>query len=174
MVKVKVPDEAMLAAIRDHLAYCPTTGNVYWTKGRRGSARASRGPGTNAGSQRKDGYWSIKLMGQDFLAHRVALYLHTGTWPVAFVDHVNGDTRDNRADNLRPASTAENVFNSKVRRTNKLGIKGVSQIPSGGFTAEIMRDGRRHYLGCFRSPQEASDAYAAAAKVLHGQFAGVR
>ncbi len=44
------------------------------------------------------------------------------------VDHINGDTLDNRRCNLRTCSNKENVRNSKLRKSNKTGYKGVQFI----------------------------------------------
>lgn len=42
------------------------------------------------------------------------------------VDHINGDPRDNRLENLRAISQRDNNRNTRKRRSNKSGHKGVS------------------------------------------------
>jgi hypothetical protein len=39
--------------------------------------------------------------------------------------------------------------------------------------AQIQCDGSQHYLGVFASREAASEAYASAAKKMHGEFACV-
>jgi hypothetical protein len=93
------------------------------------------------------------------------------------IDHVNGDTLDNRRSNLRPASTADN---NKARR--KYGAyggrptssrwKGVSlRRRTGRWEASIQSGGVAHYIGSFGSEREAALAYNEAASRLHGEFA---
>lgn len=45
------------------------------------------------------------------------------------------------------------------RTTNLAGLLGVSSHKDGGFVSEIRRDGKRTYLGYFKTAQEAHDAY---------------
>lgn len=86
------------------------------------------------------------------------------------VDHKNGNTLDNRRANLRLSSPAQNSRNSR-RRPNASGFKGVRRHKTGRWFAVIRTDGKRLYLGTFDSPEEAHEAYKAAALKYHGEFA---
>jgi hypothetical protein len=96
----------------------------------------------------------------------------TGEWPVGDVDHKNTDGKDNRIANLREATQGQNTSNSRLRRDNACGFKGVvrTQCKVARWTAYINKDGQRHYLGVFQSPELAAKARADAAAILHGEF----
>lgn len=101
------------------------------------------------------------------LLHRVILGAAAGT----IVDHINGNPLDNRRENLRLCSHAENMRNRKVHKNNKLGVKGVHQRRGkNGFCAEIRINGRKLRLGTYMTPEEAHQAYAKASRELHGAF----
>lgn len=42
---------------------------------------------------------------------------------------------------------------------------------AGKWGANVNKDGRRHYLGLFTTPEKAHAAYRIAAYELHGEFA---
>lgn len=89
------------------------------------------------------------------------------------VDHINGDTLDNRRENLRACTNAENLRNQGARKKNVTGYKGVSpqhRYPDR-YRAEITANGEHLYLGLFDTPELAAIAYNEAAIRLHGQFA---
>jgi hypothetical protein len=82
------------------------------------------------------------------------------------VDHANSNTLDNRRENLRFVTHAQNMQNRRMNVSNVSGYKGV--WPSGNrWCAEI----RGLKLGSFESPEEAARAYDAAAKALFGVYA---
>jgi transcriptional regulator len=81
------------------------------------------------------------------------------------IDHINGDTLDNRRCNLRVATPRENTANAR-RRPNKSGYIGVTQTTSGKFYAAVQIG-----LGTFDSPEDAARAYDAKATELFGAFA---
>lgn len=64
------------------------------------------------------------------------------------VDHINGDKLDNRRENLRLATFLENAQNSKIRKDNKSGYKGVHwHKASGKWAAKIRVNNRSiHFL----------------------------
>lgn len=88
------------------------------------------------------------------------------------VDHINGDPRDNRRQNLRLASSSENNRNRKKHSRNTSGFKGVSfKKSTGKWQARIRYNNATHSLGCYETPQEAYDAYCGAAQAYHANFA---
>lgn len=87
-------------------------------------------------------------------------------------DHKNGNGLDNRRENLRVADSSQNRFNRGKEPRNTSGYKGVCRNSiSGRWTAQIGAYGKRFYLGCYDTPEEAARAYDAAAKEKHGEFA---
>lgn len=90
--------------------------------------------------------------------------------PGEFVDHVNGDSLDNRISNLRVCTQSQNLANSIRKKRSKSGYRGV--FPEGDkWIAKIMCDGTAHRLGRFSCKAEAAKAYDEAARSLFGEFA---
>lgn len=115
-----------------------------------------------------------------FYAHRTAsrngrkvnVLLHrliTGAKPGQYVDHINGDTFDNRRVNLRICTNADNIRNShSVRGWSR--FHGVS--PSGNrWVAQIQANYKKQKIGKYRTEIEAARAYDAKAVELFGEFA---
>lgn len=151
------------AQVAEVLAYNPLTGILTY-------ARASnrRKVGQIAGRVDTKGYYRVRLFGREFKAHRLAWLLTYGVWPSAEIDHINGIPGDNRLANLRAVSTSENGQNrKKAMRNNKTGLLGVSDIGGGRYVAQIKIGGVQHYIGCYRTPEEAHAAYLGTKAVLH-------
>lgn len=88
------------------------------------------------------------------------------------VDHINGDGLDNRRANLRLATVSQNASNCRTPITNTSGYKGVSWSKKSRRWQSLIRfDGNRRFLGLYNTPLEAHEAYCAAARELHGEFA---
>jgi HNH endonuclease len=125
--------------------------------------------GKIAGCPVAAGYIRIGLLGVTYRAHRLAwLYVHGE--PVPDVpDHIDTDRTNNRIDNLRAATDADNQANSRMQSNNQTGVKGVTRRKRG-FEAHIMRHGKWHYIGCFPTLEAAATARREAAERLHGKF----
>jgi hypothetical protein len=85
-------------------------------------------------------------------------------------DHKNGDGLDNRRENLREATVAQNLRNRGCPVNNTSGFKGVSR-KRDKWTAGIKANGVHKRLGGFATPEQAARAYDAMAIELHGEFA---
>ena len=79
------------------------------------------------------------------------------------VDHKNGKTLDNRRENLREATQAQNLWNRKA--------KGVYQTRNKKWIAMIQANCKPIRLGTFKTKSEALVARRLAEKLLFGEFA---
>jgi hypothetical protein len=86
------------------------------------------------------------------------------------VDHINGNKLDNRKENLRLATPTQNQGNSKIPKNNKTGYKGVFQVRSGKFVAQIKINYKSTHLGTFDTAEQAAEAYNKAASDYFGEF----
>ena len=154
------------AQLKEVLHYDPTTGAFTWLV-----RRNSRVPaGSIAGGVDSKGYGFITITGTHYRAHRLAWLYTYGTFPVAYIDHVNRDRLDNRLDNLREATGMENAKNTVKYANNTSGFRGVNLHPSGKWRATGQIAGKQKHLGLFSTPEAASAAYEAFAAQHHGAF----
>lgn len=87
------------------------------------------------------------------------------------VDHINGDKLDNRKQNLRICTTAQNAINKSLSRRNKVGVKGVYWIKKEQrWTAYIGTGGKNLRLKSFKTLDEAIACRKEAEKKYHGEF----
>lgn len=88
------------------------------------------------------------------------------------VDHINGNTLDNRKRNLRIATISENTRNArKCDRHTTSQYKGVFRRENGSWVASIRVEGKQVKLGDFTSELTAAEAYDDAAIQCFGVFA---
>ena len=88
------------------------------------------------------------------------------------VDHINGITLDNRKDNLRNCTHADNIKNQKLSISNKTGFRGVSWHKNKKvFESRIKSNNISYHLGTFNNAIDAAKIYNDAAIKFHGEFA---
>lgn len=125
----------------------------------------------------KDINWSLSFGGYAYTSkthntkrehiwmHRLILGLPKDSHLIG--DHVNGNRLDNRKENLRVATTSQNVQNRKSNRKFKCVFlkKGKKKYHSA------IRVGKTVFLGNFDTQEEAAYAYNKAALQVFGEFA---
>lgn len=152
--------------IKSRVSYCPSTGEFRWLSGRPDRI------GEIAGN-RNGKYAMIKIGPKNYNAHRLAWVIMTGEWPSCFVDHINGQPRDNRWENLRSATQSQNMANAKSIVKNSGLPRGVGDRGKGRlrYRASLKMNGKYIMLGAYETSEEAGEAYAKAAKLYFGEFA---
>lgn len=86
-------------------------------------------------------------------------------------DHINGNTLDNRRNNLREATGSQNQCNKRILKNNKSGYRGVSwSARNGKWVAYIKLQRVQKFIGYFDNPEDAHLAYLEAAATIHGEF----
>lgn len=155
------------------IAYDAETGSLVWkprsaalfmddaqqsavSRAKTWNARFAGTPALNSATC--NGYLNGRIFGKAVYAHRAAYAIHTGAWPVGLIDHINGNRSDNRAENLRDVSDAENSQNSRRRSDNTSGVTGIYPTRSGGWQVRIGNSCGK----TFRTKEEAIAARAAA------------
>jgi len=132
-------------------------GNLYW-RTVKGRAVADR----KIGSKSRNGYlvvnWPLPAGRRKLLVHRLVWLMFNDTLP-PLIDHINRNKEDNRIENLRPLSFAENARNCGDKHYKHDLPRGVT-MQNGRYKAQIRIDGKTTHIGIFDTIEEAATAYA--------------
>ncbi len=113
--------------------------------------------GEVVGTPTSRGYLRTKIGGKGYFVHRIIWKLLNGNEPLE-IDHINGDSLDNRITNLRSVSRSVNMKNQKLRSDNKSGVPGIRQTKIGGWEVSV----GTAYVGVYKTFTAACDARAEA------------
>lgn len=149
--------------LREILDYNPETGKFIWLVNPCKNIKA----GTEAGCV--SDYRYITIQRKRYGAHRLAWLYVYGELPVLSIDHINGDPFDNRISNLRLATVAQNSQNRyKAQKNNPHGNLGLTYDKVKKlWRARIGLNGKRIYIGKFKTQEAAYEAYIASKRELH-------
>lgn len=152
-------------AIKEFLEYNPLTGAFTWIKSKSKRKQA----GSNAGCPAGDGYTRICFNKKLYQSHRLAALYMLGDLPKNSLDHIDGDKSNNAWSNLRAATLTENQQNRlRKNKNNKTGFLGVFiHKTSKRYIAQIRVNKKNTHLGSFATPEEASEAYKQAKRLMH-------
>ncbi|MCO5092661.1 HNH endonuclease [Bosea sp. (in: a-proteobacteria)] len=159
-----------------YLLFDRENGHFFW-RPREGDDRITKGwnvkfAGKRADRPMKIGYRRVRLLGTDYLAHRLAWLFYTGEMPRTEIDHVDGDRARNVKINLRCASRTEQSRNTVVSSRNKCGVKGVCfATREKKWVARVHIARKPVFIGYFRTLEAAAEAYRVNAAKHFGAFA---
>ena len=155
---------------KDLFLYDKFSGYLYWKK-----TLSPRCPeGSKAGSSSSSsGYVQVQVNKKMIAAHRIIYEMEYGKIPEGMViDHINGCKTDNRLENLRLATKAQNVWNAGIRSTNTSGYRGVSWSKRmSKWQAQIRAYPKVLHIGFFETKEDAYQARLKAEKEYHKEFA---
>lgn len=126
--------------------------------------------GTEAGCVNKSGYRQVKIDRKLYYTHRLIFLMHYGFSPIT-VDHIDGNKQNNSPENLRGASFRQNNCNTKIKKNNTSGVKGVYWSSTfNSWHVRVFRDGKAVVSKYFKSIDDAKAYRGIAAAIEYGDF----
>jgi hypothetical protein len=143
------------------------TGKLYWRKREERFFRSkkkmntwnSRFSGKEAFITVNEGYFTGKIFGVPYKAHRIIWFIIHGKWPECQIDHIDGNRQNNIESNLREVVNCINTRNKKIHSNNSSGFSGVSfHKVKKRWLAYIGYNNRRINVGSFANIEDAVSA----------------
>ncbi len=152
--------------LKSQLHFNPETGIFTWI-----NARKKVKINTVAGClHKKTNYYYICLDLKKYKLHRLAWFYMYGEWP-SVIDHIDGNSLNNKISNLRKCTFQQNMLNQKLRKDNTTGVKGIRFCKHGKWRVLITENNIKHHVGYFDDFFEACCAAYSNRIRLHKQFA---
>lgn len=141
-------------------------GFLYTLKSRQGVSKDQK-----CGTMATNGYFYLQFQNKKHLAHRFIFLYHHGYLP-KIIDHADGNPTNNKIENLREATVAQNLWNMKKPNTNTSGIKGVwYDRARNKWYAEFKTNTKKNYVGRFDTLEEATKKLHEARENAQKEFA---
>jgi len=115
-------------------------------------------------------YWVIQINGVKYRRGRLMFLVLYGRFPYPCLDHINGDSLDDRPLNIREATVMQNAWNHKKRNRKIKLPMGVRNTKNGRYEARISCNKKQIHLGCYSTPEKAHSIYMVKRKELYADF----
>lgn len=150
--------------LHDLFEYCD--GDLYWKVSKRGIKKNKP-----AGTINLHRYWQTQIDGKIYKNHRLIFLMFYG-WLPDQIDHIDRNSLNNKIENLRQATNAENQKNSKVKVTSTSGIKNVRwEKRRSRWLVRLKVNGQEKHIGYFKDVEIAKTKALEARKLYYGDFA---
>lgn len=134
------------------LDYNSISGNFIWKV--KPSKKVSIGD--IAGTITNNGYFKIRFLGKEYLAHRLAWLSIYGDFPEGILDHIDQDKLNNSINNLREVSISENGHNTKIYSTNKSGYKNIFWDKTlNKYSVKLCKNNIKYNIGTYHTLEGA-------------------
>lgn len=158
--------------LKEHFRYDPETGHFFWAKQNKWNHKDLINP---ISCQDRYGYVVVgSVLSGKFKNYRVhrLIWIYVHGQIKHEIDHINGVRNDNRLCNLREVTHQQNMMN-KTRQKSKSGFRGIYKAKgkADSWVAEITHKGVKHYLGVYKTPEEANLVYERKRLELFKEFA---
>lgn len=118
----------------------------------------------------KYGYLRVRLRDRRYMVHSLIFMYHHGYMP-NLVDHIDGNSENNKIENLREATHSQNGLNKKVRSDSSTGVKNVTfHKPNSKWAVGLSVNGKRKHIGYFDDLELAELVAIEAREKFHGAF----
>ena len=113
-------------------------------------------------------YKKIKINKKTYYLHQIIFLYHYGFIP-KYIDHADGNSLNNKIENLRDVSRTENLQNLKIAKSHNksTGVLGAYLHNCGKFMSRIKVNKKDVYLGLFDTVEQAQQAYLTAKQQFH-------
>ena len=119
--------------------------------------------------------WRQLYVANNYIGRLANIILRQKTNSKIHIDHINGNSLDNRKCNLQIITNQQNQLKKKKQKNNTSGYRGVFWYVNPGKTsaweASIKFNHKGYFLGRFASKDDAALVYNKKAKELFGKFA---
>jgi HNH endonuclease len=119
-------------------------------------------------------YRAVSVKGKEYMEHRIIFMFHHGYFPEE-VDHIDGNKTNNKIENLRPATHAENLRNQKLKSSNTSGFKNVGWAKrEERWRVRLTVSGKDKHIGYFKDRELADLVALEACNLYHKNFSSYK
>jgi hypothetical protein len=129
--------------------------------------------GKPCGGSSGNGYIRITIGEKQYFAHRIIYLMHHKHLPDV-IDHVDGNTNNNRIENLRESNDSTNQMNSKISSSNTSGYRNVTWNKVRRLWSVYIKVNKKSiFVGNFKDIELAGLVATEARAKYHGAFARI-